>query len=122
MGKWLSQLRSNYSESLEQGTAKTAKTPITTFCQLVRHYGADHQFLLSYEEIMAGLDADDIVCLLSLDRCGKQEWAELLAHQLTRGRTVAPGGRGIAGKPPERQQQATMTKLQKIHNQSAANE
>ena len=93
MGKWLSQLRSNYSESLGQGTAKTAKTPISNFCQLVRHYGADHQFLLSYEEIMAGLDADDIASLMRLDRHEKRVWAELLAHRLTRDRTVAPGGR-----------------------------
>ncbi len=108
MGKWLSQLRSNYSESLGQGTtktvkttlddseknpvllgqgtAKTTKTSTSNFCQLVRHYGADHQCLLSYEEIMAGLDADDIVCLMTLDRHNKQVWAELLAHRLVRER------------------------------------
>lgn len=108
MGKWLSQLRSDYSESLGpptaktakttlddceknpvllgQGTAKTAKTPVSNFCQLVRHYGADHQCLLSYEEIMAGLDADDIASLMCLDRHNKQVWAELLAHRLVRER------------------------------------
>ncbi len=84
MGKWLSQLRSNYSESLGQGTAKTSKTPIRIFCQLVRHFGADHQILLSYEEIIAGLDADDIACLPNLDRREKQVWAEMLAYRLTR--------------------------------------
>ena len=108
MGKWLSQLRSDYSESLgqgttntakttldddeknsvllEQGTAKTAKSSISNFCQIVRHYGADHQCLLSYEEIMAGLDADDIACLMHLERSEKQVWAELLAHRLVRER------------------------------------
>ncbi len=108
MGKWLSQLRSNYPETLgpptaktakttldddeknsvllEQGTAKTVKTPVSNFCQFVRHFGADHQCLLSYEEIMAGLDADDIVCLMTLDRHNKQVWAELLAHRLVRER------------------------------------
>ncbi len=101
-------MRSNYSESLEpltaktakttlddgeknsvplgQGTAKTAKTPISNFSQLVRHYGADHQCLLSYEEIMAGLNADDIACLMHLERSEKQVWAELLAHRLVRER------------------------------------
>ncbi len=108
MGKWLSQLRSIYPESLGpptaktakttlgdgeknpvllgQGTAKTAKTSTSNFCQLVRHYGADHQCLLSYEEIMAGLDADDIACLMHLERSEKQVWAELLAHRLVRER------------------------------------
>ena len=108
MGKWLSQLRSNYSESLgqgttktvkttlddgeknpvllEQGTTKTTKTPISNFSQLVRHYGADHQCLLSYKEIMAGLNADDIACLLHLERSEKQAWAEMLAHRLVRER------------------------------------
>ena len=108
MGKWLSQLRSNYSESLGQGTtktvkttlddseknpvllgqgtAKTTKTSIGNFSQLVRHYGADLQHLLSYEEIMAGLNADDIACLMHLERSEKQVWAEMLAYRLVRER------------------------------------
>ena len=56
---------------------------IANFCQLVRHYGADRQCLLSYEEIMTGLDDDDIACLETLDRHDKQVWTELLANRLT---------------------------------------
>ena len=44
---------------------------------------------------MAGLDADDIACLPTLDRSEKQIWAEMLADRLTRGRTVEPSGSPI---------------------------
>jgi hypothetical protein len=57
---------------------------LRNFCQLVRHHAADRQCLLSYEEILAGLDDDDMEDLLNLDRQEKQVWAELLAHRLTR--------------------------------------
>jgi len=93
MGKWLSGLSTKYPEPLGHSTDKTDKTPVRNFCQLVRHYGADRSCLLSYEEIMAELDADDIACLPTLDRHDKQVWAEMLADRLTRIRTVEPGGR-----------------------------
>ena len=76
MGKRLSCLRSNLSESLKRGTAKTdnttfrggqedpvllgggtdktSKTLISNFCQLVQHCEADRQYLLSFEVFMAG--------------------------------------------------------------------
>jgi hypothetical protein len=103
MGRWLTGLESKYSDSLGQGTAKTAKTtvrgghkfpdhlkkvtdktPVSRFCQLVRHYGADRQRLLSYEEIMVELDADDLKELEQTDRRDRQIWAEMLADRLTR--------------------------------------
>ena len=76
MGKWLSGLQSKLSDSLERGTAKTAKTtfrggqkspvplgegtdktdktPISNFCQLVQHCGLEHQCLLSFKVFMKG--------------------------------------------------------------------
>ena len=74
----------NISEIPISRTDITARTPISKFCQLVRHYGTDHQRLLSYEEIMVELDADDIAFLQHLERHNKQVWAQLLAHRLTR--------------------------------------
>ena len=76
----------NISDTPISPTDNTARTPISKFCQLVRHFGADHQRLLSYEEIMVELDADDIASLQHLDRHNKQVWAQLLAHRLTRSR------------------------------------
>jgi len=106
MGRWLTGLESKYSDSLGQGTAKTAKTtfgaghkipnyledvtdktaktPVSNFCQLVRHYGADRQRLLSYEEIMVELDADDLKELEHTEKRDRQIWAEMLADRLTR--------------------------------------
>jgi hypothetical protein len=60
---------------------------LRNFCQLVQHYGADRQRLLSYEEILAGLDDDDVEDLLNLNSHDKQVWAELLAYRLTSRRT-----------------------------------
>ncbi len=106
MGKWLSGLESKYPDSLGHGTAKTAKTnfmsgkeitesledvtdkttktPVSSFCQLVRHYGAHRQRLLSYEEIMVELDADDLKELEHMGRRDRQIWAEMLADRLVR--------------------------------------
>jgi hypothetical protein len=81
----------NFSDTPISPTDKAARTPVSNFCQLVRHYGADHQRLLSYEEIMVELDADDIACLQHLDRHDKQIWAQLLADRLTRSKVWAAG-------------------------------
>ena len=90
MGKWLSTLKPEFSTYLEKSTDRTAKTTAGDFCQLVQHYGIDRQFLLTIEEIMAGLDANDLVELETLDRHNKQSWAEMLAHRLCKDRKAAP--------------------------------
>jgi hypothetical protein len=91
MGKWLSTLKPEFSTYLEKSTDKAIQNPSAgDFCQLVQHYGIDRQFLLTIEEIMAGLDADDLAELETLDRHNKQTWAELLAYRLCKGRTAAP--------------------------------
>jgi hypothetical protein len=92
MGKWLSTLKPEFSTYLGKSTDRTAKTTAGDFCQLVQHYGIDRQFLLTIEEIMAGLDADDLTELETLDRHNKQTWAELLAHRLCKGRSAANVG------------------------------
>jgi hypothetical protein len=88
MGKWLLTLKPEFSTSLRNSTDKTDNATAGDFCQLVQHYGIDRQFLLTIEEIMAGLDADDLAELETLDRHNKQSWAEMLAHRLCKGRTV----------------------------------
>ena len=90
MGKWLSTLKPEFPTYLEKGTDKTDKTPAGDFCQLVQHYGIDRQFLLTIEEIMAGLDADDLAELETLDRHNKQTWAEMRAYRLCKDRKAAP--------------------------------
>jgi len=96
MGKWLSTLKSEFSTSLRNSTDRTAKTTAGDFCQLVQHYGIDRQFLLTIEEIMAGLDADDLAELETLDRHNKQSWAEMLAQRLCKERTTSTATRVTA--------------------------
>jgi hypothetical protein len=109
MGKWLSTLKPEFPTYLGKSTARTAKTTAGDFCQLVQHYGIDRQFLLTIEEIMAGLDADDLAELETLDRHNKQTWAEMLAHRLCKGRTTTPAGTAEGERQPGRQQQDTRT-------------
>ena len=59
------------------------------FCTLVRAYGVEHQVLLTDSQIIWELNADDIARLREIDRYAKQQWAETLAHRLTKGWTAA---------------------------------
>ena len=56
---------------------------VRNFVDLVRaNCACDHQRVIDDGIILAELDADDIACLLTLDRHNKRIWAEMLADRL----------------------------------------
>ncbi len=70
------------SATSRKQTDNPAQQAANKFVRLVNSFAVCRGFLLDRKQILAELDAKDLVCLMTTPKAERQVWAELLAYRL----------------------------------------